>query len=259
MKRILLLAGEGDIPLLIYEKAKKEGEEVLVLSSLSFSLPEELKPDLWINGISLTQILKVIREEKITHLCLAGKIPKNLIFEEDRFQEEFKKLFSAPKLRDGVLLQAALEKLKEEVDIISPLFFMKEYLTPSGKIAGRDPSQEEWEDISYGARIARFLADEEIGQTVVVKRGAVLALEGAEGTDETIKRGVSLGKEVVVVKMARSQQSFLIDIPAIGEKTVQCLKNGGIIALEAGKTFLLDREKIGEEAEKWGVGVIGIN
>ena len=258
MKKILLLAGEGDIPLLIYEKAKKEGE-VLVLSSLLFSLPEGLKPDLWIDGISLTQILKVIREKKITHLCLAGKIPKNLIFEEDRFQEEFKKLFSVPKLQDGVLLQAALEKLKEEVDIISPLFFMKEYLTPSGKIAGRNPSKEEWEDISYGARIARFLADEEIGQTVVVKQGTVLALEGAEGTDETIKRGVSLGKEVVVVKMARSRQSFLVDIPAIGERTVQCLKNGGIIALEAGKTFLLDREKIAKEAEEYGVGVVGIS
>ncbi len=96
MKKILLLAVEGDIPLLIYEKAKKEGE-VLVLSSLLFSLPEGLKPDLWIDGISLTQILKVIREKKITHLCLAGKIPKNLVFEEERFQVEFKKLFSVPK------------------------------------------------------------------------------------------------------------------------------------------------------------------
>jgi len=94
---------------------------------------------------------------------------------------------------------------------------------------------------------------------VVVKQGTVLALEGAEGTDETIKRGVSLGKEVVVVKMARSRQSFLVDIPAIGERTVQCLKNGGIIALEAGKTFLLDREKITKEAEEYGVGVVGIS
>ncbi|MDI3542937.1 MAG: UDP-2,3-diacylglucosamine hydrolase [Candidatus Atribacteria bacterium] len=259
MKKILLLAGEGNIPLLVYDKAKEEGE-VLVLSSFSFSLPEELKPDLWVDGLSLAQILEIIQREKITHICLAGKIPKNLVFEENVLHDELKNLFSSiPKWQDQTLLQAALAQLQGKVELVSPVSFLKECLTPSGKIAGRDPSQEEWEDISYGARIARFLADEEIGQTVVVKRGTVLALEGAEGTDETIKRGVSLGKEVVVVKMARSQQSFLIDIPAIGERTVRCLKNGGIIALEAGKTFLLDREKIVKEAEKYGVGVVGIS
>ncbi len=260
MKKMLLLAGEGKIPLLVYKKAKQEGE-VLILSSPLFSLPRELKPDLWMDGLSLAQVLEIIEQEEITHLCLAGKIPKDLVFEEDLLHGELKGLFSSiSKWQDQALLQVVVEKLQEVVEIVPPLFFLEEYLTPPGKIAGRDPSPREWEDISYGARIARFLADEEIGQTVVVKRGTVLALEGAEGTDETIKRGVSLGKEeVVVVKVARSRQSFLIDVPAIGEETVRHLQKGGIIALEAGKTFLLDREEIEKEAERRGVGIVGIS
>ena len=119
-----------------------------------------------------------------------------------------------------------MEKLQEVVEIVPPLFFLEEYLTPLGKIAGRDPSPQEWEDISYGARIARFLADEEIGQTVVVKRGTVLALEGAEGTDETIKREFSGERKSSGGKSGSKSTELLIDVPAIGEETVRHLQKG---------------------------------
>ena len=92
MKRILLLAGEGNIPLLVYKKAQEEGE-VLVLSSLSLSPPEGLEPDLWIDGLSLAQVLEIVQQEKITHICLAGKVPKNLVFEENVLHEELERLF----------------------------------------------------------------------------------------------------------------------------------------------------------------------
>jgi len=131
-----------------------------------------------------------------------------------------------------------------------------------GNLTHRVPNEIEWNDIRYGLRIARYLADNEIGQTLVLKRKSILAVEAAEGTDETIKRGALIGKgNTVVIKVARTNQNFFLDVPTIGIQTILALgqNGGGIIAIEQGKTFLIDRDKVVEKANELEVGVVGVS
>lgn len=254
--KMLLLAGEGILPVLVREKAR-ETFEVVTVSCRFFRLHRDLNPEYLLERLSFEELLSILRAEKPEALCLVGKVPKAYIF-----APEVSSLFApCQSLQDRDILRECVRLLEDEgFKVLSPFPFLKDWITEEGILFGSPPTEEEWHDVEYGFRIARFLADEEIGQTVVVKRRTAVALEGAEGTDETIRRGLALAPCGIVVKVARSNQDFLIDIPAIGAETIRLLGEGGgrLIALESGKTLLLDREEVGILAERFGVTVLGV-
>lgn len=257
-EKMLLLTGEGEIPLLVYQKASLTSE-VLVFSS-SFLRPEEGLPvHFFCSSFSVSEIVHLAREHGIRRVCLAGKVPKTVLFQGSFLAQEVEA--ASPSFADQVIIKKVMaDFMHEGLEIVSPLAFLADYLTPPGVLTRRIPDSQEWSDIALGFRVARFLADEEIGQTVVVKRGTVLSLEGAEGTDEAIRRGLALGHGGVVVKVARSNQDFLVDVPTVGLQTVELLVRfgGRVLAVESGKTLFLDRNEALAQAEAHSLSIVGI-
>ena len=138
--------------------------------------------------------------------------------------------------------------------------YLGHLITPNGSITKKKLRQSQRKDANYAFQIARGVAALDIGQTVVVHKGTVVAVEGVEGTNETIRRGCALaGKGVVVCKVARPDQDMRYDIPAVGPETLMVMREGGASALvlEAGRTFLIDRERLIREADASGVIVAG--
>lgn len=260
--KMLLLAGEGILPVLVQRKACQTFKVVTVSCQLLRFHPN-LHPEYLLGHFSLGALLDILEREKPFAVCCAGKVPKACIFSPEAMDEPALGFFaSCQSLADREIVWRFLELFKERgIEVLSPVTFLRDWITEEGVLFGPPPTEEEWRDISYGQRIARFLADEEIGQTVVVKRGTVVALEGAEGTDETIRRGLALARGGIVVKVARTCQNPFIDIPAIGMETVRLLGEGGgkVIALESQKTLLVDREEIGALSRRFGVTVVGIS
>lgn len=253
---MLLLAGEGIVPVLVRKEAEKSFE-VTVVSCRFLRLHPQLNPEYLLEHLSLEELFRVLEREKPEVLCLVGKVPKVHVF-ASRDSSFFALCRS---LRDRDIIEDFIMLLRDQgVEILSPLTFLQTWVTQEGVLFGPPPTEEEWQDVAYGFCIARFLADEEIGQTVVVQRGTIVALEGAEGTDETIRRGLSLARGGVVVKVARSNQDFLVDIPTVGAETIRLIGEGKgrLIALESGTTLLVDRQEIRDLSERFGVTVVGI-
>lgn len=255
--KILLLAGEGILPVLVRKNAAKR-YSVVAVSCRLLHFHRDLAPEYVLERFSLEELSTILEKERPHALCLVGKVPKAYVFTPD-----VSAIFAhCGDLKDRHVVVELIRLLEHSfgITVLSPFEFLKEWVTQEGVLFGPPPTEEEWRDVEYGWRIARFLADEEIGQTVVVKRGTVVALEGAEGTDAAIRRGLSLAPGGIVVKVARSTQDFLVDVPAIGAETVRLVGEGKgrLIALESGRTLLVDREAVQEFAERFGVTVLGI-
>ena len=138
--------------------------------------------------------------------------------------------------------------------------YLGHLITPRGSITKRKLRQNQRKDAEYAFQMARSIAALDIGQTIVVKKGTVVAVEGIEGTNEAIRRGCALaGKGAVVCKVARPEQDMRYDVPTVGTETLQVMREGGAssLILEAERTFLLDRERLIQEADETGICVVG--
>ncbi|MCS7215757.1 MAG: LpxI family protein, partial [Thermodesulfovibrio sp.] len=138
--------------------------------------------------------------------------------------------------------------------------FCPELLTPEGVLTKRKPTTDDWKDIDYGFEIAKEIGKLDIGQTVVVKERSVIAVEAIEGTDETILRAGRFVRDSIVVKVSKPQQDLKLDPPVVGVDTIINMEkaNARILALEAGKTFLIERDKIIEKANESNITVVGV-
>jgi hypothetical protein len=148
------------------------------------------------------------------------------------------------------------------IDLLDQRPFLGAWLTGPGPWSAREPGEPEWSDIRRGLAVARMAADAGVGQTVVVKRGAVLAVEAAEGTTAAIERGTALGGPgAVIVKVAASQHDFRFDTPAVGLETVEAAIAGGAsaLAVEAGRVLCLDREAVRRRADAAGIALVSVH
>jgi hypothetical protein len=264
IKKLLLISGQGNLPIFIYQNALKQGIEVVQVGFRFLSYDSSPTPRYFLDTFSFSSIYRLAQELQIDSLCLAGKISRTFLFQEQYIGNDIRHLLSRLSgYQDNQVLEAIFQEFaKHGLCLISPADFLSDSLTPLGNMTRRTPDEKEWEDIQHGSRLARYLVDCEVGQTVILKRKAILAIEAAEGTDKAIQRGAELGGgNVVVVKLARTRQDFFIDIPAIGSTTIQMLaqNGGGILAVEHKKTLLLNREELVRIADDYGVGVIGIS
>ena len=255
-----LVAGSGRFPLLFAQAARKGGREVVVVAHEGES-DAALSPAAWVKLGQLGRIAEVFRAAGVSEAVLCGGIRKPRLFDIRPDWLGVKALARLRSFGDDAALRAIASALEEEgVRIVSPLPLVPELLAPSGPLGARRLSDEQRADAEAGLAAARALGQADVGQTVVVKRGVILAVEAVEGTDACIARGGSLGKGAVVVKARKPQQDERFDVPAVGPRTVEACAAAGCAALavEAGRTLVLDRAELAEKADRAGIAVEGI-
>ncbi len=263
-----LIAGEGEFPLLIAETAYGLGREVILfgVEGITDKRAEAFSKEAFYVGLgSLERLLSLLKEKKINEVVLAGAVPKKEIYNPDfKFDDTARNfVFKAQNKGDDHLLRAfkIFLKVKCGVSIVDSRVILKKMLAPKGVMTRRAPSGEEWKDLKFGYKIAKGIGKLDIGQTVVVKQGLVLAVEALEGTDQAIRRGGELGqKDAVVVKVAKPNQDLSMDLPCIGIETLEALKSAGskVLGVEAGKSITLYKDKLIETADRYGMTLVGL-
>src|SRR6266478_4483905 len=247
-----IIAGNGVYPRLLAESARKAGVEKIIAAAFTGETEPVLTQHVdlieWMHVGQLNRLLKFFNKHKVHHVIMAGQIaPKNLF----DLRPDLKALLLLGKLKqrnaESIFAAIADELARIDVDLLPATTFLEDYLASSGLIAGAKLSQREEEDVDLGRKVAKEIARLDIGQTVIVKNGTVVAVEAFEGTNEAIKRGGALAREgAVMVKVAKPNQDVRFDVPVIGVETVRVAAEAElrVVAIEAGKTLLLERDAI---------------
>jgi len=264
MERIAVIAGAGEFPLLLVREFRRRGLETVAVAieeEADRTIETEAHRTYWQPLGKVGRLLKVLKKEKIAHAVLAGKVHKVRIFRDLRPDLKALTLLWGLKDRkdDTILLKVAEVLGAEGVELLPQTTHMDAYLPGPQVFTARDPSEEERADVDFGATVAREMGRLDIGQTVVVKRGAVLAVEAIEGTDQAIRRGGSLGGTgAVVVKVAKPDQDRRFDVPAIGVDTVMACVDAGVrvLAIQGGQTFFFQREEAVALAGRSGLTIL---
>lgn len=266
-KKIALIAGNGELPVAVAKSAREQGFNVCgvaVTDEASYKLDGLCDKVLKFAPGEVSKILEAVKKEMIHQVIFIGKVPKLDLFKNALKLDwmAIKVLSKLSNLNDDTIHLALIDFLKKyDLEILPQTMFLKHLFMEKEILSKRKPTSEERIDIEYGFEVAKKVGSLDIGQTVIVKNKMILAIEAIEGTDEAIKRGCQLAKEeVVVVKVARPSQDERFDLPTIGVRTVETLaKNGGgILAFEASKTIVADKEKTIEAADKNNICLMAI-
>jgi UDP-2,3-diacylglucosamine hydrolase len=206
-------------------------------------------------------MLSTLRDARITRAIMAGQIAPRNLFD---LHPDWRALLLLAKMKqrnaESIFRAIACELDKIGVALLPATTFLENFLAGKGLIAGPKLSRRERSDIDLGWDIAQKIAALDIGQTVIVKNGTILAIEGFDGTNETIRRGGALGRGgAIMIKVAKPDQDMRFDVPVIGPETISVAVEGKIraIALEAGRTLLLEKEDVIRAAQAARISVVG--
>jgi DUF1009 family protein len=259
-----LVAGEGELPAILARAMLAQGVDVVAIA-LSAPIYQRLQPlirRLHCFGAGQgNKIIETLQREGVCNLVLIGKVSKNVLFQRWRFDSRtWRILRRAKSFQDDVLLAEIIREFESEgMRVIEPSHFLPDLCPKEGVLSRRRPTRREWQDIEYGFSAARHAGRLGIGQTVVVKHGTILAVEGMEGTDEAIARGCRLAHAgAVVVKVSRPGQDPRLDMPTVGLNTLQVMHDGraAVLAIEAGKTIVVGGEAFPRAADAAGISVV---
>ena len=264
MSRFGLIAGNGRFPLLFAEAAQAAGVDVIAVAHEGETPPElaDCVPDVtWVHVGELGKIIATFQAAGVTEAVMAGGIYKvgalTNIQPDARGMAFIGKL---PNLNDDAILRGVARELEAEgITIVESTRFLPSLVPAAGTLTRTEPDTAQWKDIRLGVAAAKAIGRWDIGQSVVVKRGTVIAVEGAEGTNATIRRAGELaGSGGVVVKVSKPHQDLRFDVPAVGPDTVTVMQEAGVqvLAVEAGKTLLIERPAFVEQANRYGLAVV---
>jgi len=265
-ERIGLIAGNGRFPLVFAERARLRGVRVVAVAHRGETDPgiaglvEEVT---WIDAGQIDAMITALRDAGVERAVMAGGIAKPRLFENFRPDDRALALLArVGTIRDDGLLRALASELEGEgIVIVESTLFLGDLVPAAGVLTRRAPTDAEWSDVRHGLDAARAIGRFDIGQTVVIRQGAVVAVEGIEGTDATIRRAGSLVRgDFVVVKVCKPTQDTRFDLPAIGAETVRtmCETGGCVLAVEAGRTIMLDREGMVAAADAAGLSIVAL-
>lgn len=269
MARIGLIAGNGRFPFLALQGARGLGHDVTVVAVKEEAFPElegaarAAGADLhWVSLGHLGKCIKILKEAGISQAIMAGQVKHAKIF--SGIIPDLTLLSVLTKLRarnTDALISAVAEVLRDEgIELLNSTAFLDPLLAKPGTLSRREPTAEELEDLAYGYRMADAIAGLDIGQTIVVKDKAVVAVEAMEGTDVVIARaGGIAGPGTRVVKVAKPKQDMRFDVPVVGVATVEAMTQAGATAItvDAGKTLIVDGERFFDAANLAGIAVVG--
>ncbi|MBM3223348.1 MAG: LpxI family protein [Candidatus Tectomicrobia bacterium] len=267
MAHVGMIAGAGELPEIIARRAYAEGTPLPTVA-LSAEVAAHLTPfcpTLAQYGPGqLTKIIRTFQYNHVQQVVMVGKVEKRFLFENPRLDwRALRGLSSMRDFRDVTLLHRIIaEFAREGLEVIEQTRLLSHLLTPAGVLGKRRPSQRVWDDIRYGFAQARQLAAADIGQTIVVRRQTVMAVEALEGTDATIQRGCHYGgRGTVVIKVSRPQQDMRFDVPAVGPRTLQEVITGRAeaLAVEASTTLMLHLPELVAMADAHRVALVGVS
>jgi len=259
----------GELPKVIASEAKKKGYRVVVIA-LQPPADDSIKPfgdDFHkVKILHLGALITLLKKSYAADAVMAGKVPKTLLYKNKRALvpdiRTARLLLSLKDRSDDTIMKAVVKELeKEGIKLHNTTSFIKELLAGEGTLTRTKPSKNEMEDIKFGWSMAKEMGRLDIGQTVVIKDKAVMAIEAIEGTDEAVKRGGQLAEEgAVVVKVSKPGQDMRFDVPVVGFETLNAMKKAkaSALAVEAGKTIIIDIENFLKEADKAKIAVVGL-
>ena len=250
--RIGVIAGSGQFPIIFSKKVKQNGESVYALGlvdetdSTISAVVDKFK---WVDLGQVQQMIHYFKQHGVKQAVMLGAVDKTRIFTD--IKPDMKAIAIVSRMdhtQDDALLRSFAREMEAEgIKILAPTEFLPELIATKGCWTKRGPTSAEMADIKFGHLVSKRLGDLDIGQSVVVGGGSVLALEAIDGTDATIKRGGCLSKgQAVVVKTSKPGQDLRFDMPAAGVQTIQVMKEAGIpvLAIEAGKTVVFDKDEM---------------
>lgn len=268
--RIGLIAGNGAFPFLVLDAARRLGHEVTIIA-----VQEEASPDLnaaaarepradivWLSLGQLSKCIETLRAAGATRAVMAGQVKHVKIFSSilpDRLL--LSALLRLRSRNTNALISAVADVMREHgVELIDSTAFLTPLLARPGQIASRPLTGPEESDLAFGYTMADAIARLDIGQTVVVKDAAVVAVEAMEGTDAVIARAGQLaGPGTRVVKVAKPTQDMRFDVPVVGVPTIQAMRDAGatVLSVDAGKTLVFDLQELTRAADAAGIAVVG--
>jgi len=259
-----LLAGKGSYPLMLAESARQQGVKrihAFAFRGESNRAIESLVDSVtWIRFGELQKLVDALRAQGIGKAVMAGQITPTIVFRMRLDARARERLRQIKRRNAHTLYGAVVEELANDgIEMLPASSFMESHLAGTGQLTDRAPSPPEEKDIAFGFEIAKAASGLDIGQTVVVKNGTVLAIEAFEGTDRTIRRCGRFGHAgAVVVKVAKQDHDMRFDIPAIGKRTIRSMRRGkaSCLALEAGRAIVLDRDEVIRQANRHGIAIV---
>lgn len=264
--KIGIIAGGGQFPYLFAEAARKEGRQVAIVAHKGESWPslEEVADSIcWVSLGQLGKIISFFRSQDVVETALLGTITKTRMFRDIR--PDFKGLTLWNKIdirHDDTILRGVAGVLEQEgIRVVESTLYLQHLLFPAGLLTRKKLSRAQRDDVRFGWNIARGVGALDVGQCVVVRDRTVLAVEAIEGTDAAIRRGGALcGGKAVVVKVKKPGQDFRFDLPAIGMKTLESMRevNASVLAVEAGQALLFDRDRVVDMANENGIVIVGL-
>ena len=263
-QKLGIIAGNGVYPRLLADAARKAGVQAIVAAAFADETDPVLERHVdlleWMRVGQLGRLLKFFRGQDVHHAIMAGQIAPKKLFD---LRPDLKALMLLGKLKErnaeSIFAAVADELRKSNVELLPATTFLEDSLAKAGLIAGPKLLPRQEQDVELGWNVAKEIARLDIGQTVIVKNGTIVAVEALEGTNEAIKRGGALAREdAVMVKVSKPNQDMRFDVPVIGVETVRIATESGIrvIAVEAGKTLLLERDAVEEFAERSNMSLI---
>lgn len=259
-----LIAGNGQFPFLVLQAARDQGIEMAVIA-----IREEASPELekvatrlhWVSLGELSRTLELLHQEGVSRAVMAGQVKHNKIFSSIRPDWKLAKLLLSLPLKNTDSLIGAVARVLEleGVQLVDSTSFLKPLVPAPGVLTRRAPNAHEAEDIAYGREIARQIAGLDLGQTVVIRDRACVAVEAMEGTDETIERAARIvdSSSLVVVKVSKPRQDMRFDVPVVGLRTVEVMQRCHVTALgmDADRTLLFDRARVIDAADAAGIAI----
>lgn len=269
MENVGLLAGIGTLPGEFLKAARLQGYRVICIAVIPGTDPElKEKADVYyeISAFKLNKIIKTLVKENVKEVTLLGKVTKEWLY-KDHVMPDLRAIRLLNYLRkqnfkDDTITLAIVDELKKDgISVLDQTKYLKPLMPGPQVFTKKQPTKDQWEDIKFGFDAAKTIGAMDLGQTVVVKDRAVMAVEAIEGTDACIKRGGLLAREgAVVVKTAKPGQDSRFDVPAIGLTTLKSMLESKctVLAIEAHRTLFAEREKVLELAEREGIVILAV-
>ncbi len=263
-RRVGIIAGGGEFPLRALAEAKKLGWFCPVAGLRGTASPEleqEAEAFIWVGPLELQKLISFFKSRDVSEAVMFGKVEHRLIFADGFPAGQIEALgLHPPDLSPSHLLMSLMECLEARgLKILDPSAFLAPYFCREGLLGTVDGGRPVADDAAFGWPLVKALADLDIGQTLVVKNKAVVAVEGMDGTDETIRRGAALaGEGIVVLKTARTRQDARIDVPMVGRETIRVLieARAAALVLEAGRVPFFQKEEALALADAAGLAVL---